>query len=64
MHPVKGVLHQLRGVFQIELRFDVFAISLNRADAEMKFAGDLARAVAFADQAEDLQLAIGEVLDR
>ena len=35
LHPLNGVVHELRCVFQAELLFDVGTMGLNRFDTEM-----------------------------
>ena len=54
-----GVLHQLAPALQGQLLFNVSLVGFDGFDAEVQFLGDLARAAAFADQTEDLELAIG-----
>src|SRR5438105_14979934 len=64
MHPMKRMLHEFGRVFQIELGLDVLTVSFNGPDAQMEFARDLARAVAFANEPKDFQFAVGQRFDR
>src|SRR5207237_6781450 len=64
MDPVKCMLHEFGRVFQIELGFDVFAVSFNGPDAQMEFARDLPCAMAFANEPKDFQFAVGQRFDR
>ena len=60
VYPANGGLNQLRGGSQIKLLFDVKPVDFNRLDAQMKFVGNLTRAVPLTDQLEDLKLTVGK----
>ena len=61
--PVEGVLDEFGRVLEVEFAFDVFAIGLDGAHAQMQFGGDLAGAPPFADQAKNFQFPVGQILD-
>src|ERR1041384_8774178 len=60
--PLHGVTRDLARVRQIELVLDVGAVGLDRFRTEMQKLCDLAHVPAFADQFQDLQLAIAELV--
>src|SRR4051812_28679096 len=62
--PLGGGPRQLGGGAEAELVLDPLAVGLDRVDAALHPAGDLGGGQAGPDQAEDLELAIGEGLDR
>ena len=62
--PLDRVLHQFARILQRQLVLDVGLVGLHGLDAEVQFFGDLPRAVAFADQAEDFQFAVGKICQR
>src|SRR4051794_29947316 len=64
LHPLNGVVHELRCVFQAELLFDVGTMGLNRFDTEMQFLSDRTGAVTLADKTEDFELAVAQFFDR
>src|SRR5207244_12145746 len=57
-----GVLHELRVVLQSHLRQQPRAMRPHRSHAQIQLGGDLPRRFARRDQAQDLELAIGEAL--
>lgn len=61
---VDGVLGELGGAFEVELFFDVGFVSFDCFHAEVEAFGDLARGEAVADEVEDFQFAIAEVIKR
>ena len=61
--PVRRVANEVYGVGQAELALDVVAVSLDGLRAEGELLRDFLVVPAFAQQAEDLQLAVGEALD-
>ena len=58
MRGLDGVLHQLAGILQRKFFLQMTLVGFDGLDAEMKFFGDLARTVAFADQVKHFQLPI------
>ena len=54
------MLHQLASAPQRQLFFDMSLVGFDGLDAEVQFLGNLARAAAFTDQAEYLELTIGK----
>ena len=64
MDPMKRVLNQFGGVAQVQLALDVFAIRFHCTHAQVQFGGDLTRAAPFANQPEDFELAVGQILNR
>src|SRR5688572_33331749 len=58
------VANQLRSAREPELLLDVCAVRLDGADAEIEPLGDLVVRMAQGDQAQDLHLAVGEVVGR
>ena len=61
---VERVAHQLRARRPARLALDVRAVRLDRAHAEVELLADLGVRVAERDQAQDLELALGEVVGR
>ena len=59
---VERVTHQLRPGRAAGLLLDVRAVRLDRAHAEVELSGDLGVGVAEGDQAQDLELALGQVV--
>jgi hypothetical protein len=55
LHPGGGMLGKFRGVLQIELLLDLFAIILNCLNAQVKLPSNLTRLLPLADKLEDFQ---------
>ena len=56
--PLHGVTRHLPGVSKIQLFFNVGTMCFHRLRAQMKFRGDIAHFMSFADQFQDLQLTV------
>ena len=61
---IDRVANELCAIREAELLLDVRAVRLDRADAEVELLGDLVVGVAQRDQAQNLQLTVGEVVGR
>src|SRR2546429_7706868 len=55
---------QFRSVLQIKLLLDAISVRLDRLDAQVQALGNLGGFDALADHAEDLQLAVGDDVER
>src|SRR5690349_10965508 len=58
------VAEQLGAALEVELLLDVFAVGLDRLDADEEAVGDLADGLALAQELEHLQLPVGEHVER
>ena len=61
--PLNCVLNQLGCVSEVELFLNVRAMRFDRLNAEMELFGNLAGAVALADEAEHFEFAIAQILN-
>ena len=59
-HPAEGVMHEVVGGIQSKLFLEVGAVDLDGFDAQMQLLGDVARALAAANQLEHLEFTVGE----
>ena len=63
MHILESVLHQFGAVLQVQLVLDVLAVGFDGADTEAKLLGDLPRTAPFADETEDFEFAVGQIIN-
>ena len=62
-HPAHRVTDQFRGGPQVELSFDVRAVSVHGLNTQVQLLGEFACALALAQQLEDLKFPIAELFD-
>ena len=58
MRGLDGILHQFAGVLQRKFFLEMTLVGFHGLDAQVKFFGDLARAVAFADQVKHFEFPV------
>ena len=63
LDPLDGVAGEGWGVAELEFFFDVLAMDFDGLHAEVKLLSDLAGAFALADELENFEFAVGQLLN-